>query len=81
MRSHKKMSNHVQMAYDKRKCAVCLKNHTLGLPWWSRGQESACQCSGHRFEPSEDTDSVPPVGSFHMPWSGWACVPQLNLPT
>ena len=50
MRSHKKMSNHVQMAYDKRKCAVCLKNHTLGLPWWSRGQESACQCSGHRMD-------------------------------
>ena len=28
------------------------KNYTnSGLPWWSRGQESACQCRGHRFNP------------------------------
>ena len=23
----------------------------MGLPWWSRGQESACQSRGHRFDP------------------------------
>ena len=22
-----------------------------GLPWWSSGEESACQCRGHRFNP------------------------------
>ena len=22
-----------------------------GLPWWCGGQESACQCRGHRFHP------------------------------
>ena len=22
-----------------------------GLPWWSSGEESACQCRGHRFDP------------------------------
>ena len=21
------------------------------FPWWSSGQESACQCRGHRFNP------------------------------
>jgi len=23
----------------------------MGLPWWSSGKESACQCSRHRFDP------------------------------
>ena len=23
----------------------------MGLPWWRSGEESACQCRGHRFEP------------------------------
>ena len=22
-----------------------------GLPWWNSGQESTCQCRGHRFDP------------------------------
>ena len=22
-----------------------------GLPWWSSGYESACQCRGHGFDP------------------------------
>ena len=26
------------------------KRH-LGLPWWRSGEESACQCEGHGFEP------------------------------
>ena len=24
---------------------------SLGLPWWFRGKESACQCRRHRFDP------------------------------
>ena len=24
---------------------------TTGLPWWSRGEESACQCRGRGFDP------------------------------
>ena len=28
-----------------------LKWHSLGLPWWRNGWESACQCRGHGFEP------------------------------
>jgi len=24
----------------------------LGLPWWLRGKESACQCRRHKFDPS-----------------------------
>ena len=23
----------------------------LGIPWWFRGKESACQCRRHRFDP------------------------------
>ena len=28
-----------------------LKNSSLGLPCWSSGYESPCQCRGHRFDP------------------------------
>ena len=28
-----------------------LKTPNLGLPWWSSGWESACQCRRHRFNP------------------------------
>ena len=28
-----------------------LKAMVPGLPWWSSGYESACQCKGHRFDP------------------------------
>ena len=27
------------------------KIYDMGLPWWRSGWESACQCSGHGFEP------------------------------
>ena len=27
------------------------KNHTRGLPWWSSGWESPCQCREHGFYP------------------------------
>ena len=26
------------------------KKGSKGLPWWSSGQESACQCRGHKFD-------------------------------
>ena len=28
-----------------------IKRWSLGLPWWSRGWESICQCREHRFDP------------------------------
>ena len=28
-----------------------LKIHSLGLPWWSSGKESALQCRGRGFDP------------------------------
>ena len=28
-----------------------LKYQSQGLPWWHSGQESACQCRGHVFDP------------------------------
>ena len=31
--------------------STILRKGFLGLPWWCSGQESACQCRGHRFEP------------------------------
>ena len=30
---------------------VLLRSRFQGLPWWRNGQESACQCRGHGFEP------------------------------
>ena len=27
------------------------KENLAGLPWWSGGKESACQCTGHAFDP------------------------------
>ena len=29
----------------------CKSNRTSGLPWWLSGEESACQCRGHGFDP------------------------------
>ena len=29
-----------------------VKKIFLGLPWWLSGKEPACQCRGHRFDPS-----------------------------
>ena len=31
--------------------AVLNKSQLEGLTWWHSGQESACQCRGHRFNP------------------------------
>ena len=34
---------------------MAIENRTLmisvGLPWWLSGEESTCQCRGHRFGP------------------------------
>ena len=30
---------------------LILKASKIGLPWWPSGQESACQCRGHGFQP------------------------------
>ena len=43
-----------------------------GLPQWSRGKESPCQC--------RDAGSIPGLGRFHMPQSSLACKPQLLSP-
>ena len=34
---------------DVSKCSY--PKQVRGLPWWHSGQESACQCRGHGFEP------------------------------
>ena len=36
---------------QKQAQVINIKNHQ-GLPWWLRGEESACQCRTHRFDPS-----------------------------
>ena len=36
---------------DRKKYNYQVKSHILGLPWWLSGEESACQCRGHRFNP------------------------------
>ena len=39
---------------SKLKCVcmyACVQNQDVGLPWWSSGWESACQCRGYRFDP------------------------------
>ena len=28
-----------------------IRRREVGLPWWSSGEESACQRRGHRFDP------------------------------
>ena len=30
---------------------IAKKKENSGLPWWSSGYESACQCQGRRFDP------------------------------
>ena len=44
----------------------------LGLPWWSNGEESACQCRVHRFDP---WSRIPHATG------NWACTPQLLSPS
>ena len=42
-------------APKKQNCDVLLLlpqfSHHIGLPWWLSGNESACQCRRHRFDP------------------------------
>ena len=47
-----------------------LKPEIVGLPWRYSGYESACQCSGHRFDPW--SRKIP-----HAAGATMACVPPL----
>ena len=46
-----------------------IKTQLSGLPWW-RSVENLPANAG-------DTGSSPGLGRSHMPWSNWACEPQL----
>ena len=37
--------------HAKLKEFITIRSTLQGLPWWCSGWESACQCSGHGFEP------------------------------
>lgn len=41
-----------------------------GLPWWSNGSDSACQCKGQGL--------IPAPGRVHVPRSSRACVALLS---
>ena len=43
------------------------KKARLGLPWWRRGWESACQCRGHEFEPW--SGKIPHAAERLGPWA------------
>ena len=43
------------------------KKHSLGLPWWRGGWESACQCRGHGFEPW--SGKIPHATEQLSPWA------------
>ena len=36
---------------DRKKYNYQVKSHILGLPWWLSGEESACKCRRHKFDP------------------------------
>ena len=54
-----------------------LKAMVPGLPWWSSGYESACQCKGHGFDPCSKriphaTGQLSPqaaTAEAHTPWN------------
>ena len=43
------------------------KLRNYGLPWWRSGWESACQCSGHGFEPW--SGRIPHAAERLGPWA------------
>ena len=48
----RKLRSHMPRgAAEKEKKKVQLKSCALGLPWWLSGEESACQCKRHKFDP------------------------------
>lgn len=46
-------------ALHKRGGSRCRSKGDEGLPWWSRGQESACQC--------RNSGKIPGLGGAHVP--------------
>ena len=47
-------------------CGAAKKNKKIsGLPWWRSGQESACQCRGHGFDPW--SGRIPPASEQLSP--------------
>ena len=53
--------------------------YTEGLPWWLSGQESACQCRGHEFDPwsrNKDPTSCRATKPKHHNYWAWALEPR-----
>ena len=48
-RKHPSHFDTVEIYWDRH--LRLIKTQGLGLPWWRSGEESACRCRGHRFEP------------------------------
>ena len=44
-----------------------VRKPSAGLPWWRSGWESACQCSGHGFEPW--SGKIPHAAEQLGPWA------------
>ena len=53
-------------------CGKFCTRVNLGLPWWSSGEESTCQCGGHGFHPCP--------GRSHVQRGNQAFKPQLLSP-
>ena len=54
-----------------------LKIKTIGLPWWRRGWESACQCRGHGCEPW--SGKIPHAAEQLSPWATTTELARLEL--
>ena len=48
-------------------CICMVENLIWGLPWWSSGWESACQCRGHGFVPR--SGKIPHAAEQLGPWA------------
>ena len=46
-----KIPHATRCSQEKKKKKAQLKSCALGLPWWLSGEESACQCKRHKFDP------------------------------
>ena len=57
-----------------------IKKNCLGIPWWSSGWESACQCRGHRFNPW--SGKIPHATEQQSLWATIteACLPRVCAP-
>ena len=61
--------NSKKLSTDMTKCFLkhSFKKSLPGLPWWSSGWESACQCRGHRFDPW--SRKIPYASGQLSPWA------------